>query len=280
MADPLLQFIHVSDTHILKPGQTHDFTDIAPEWETYARQITALPYTTHMAAQAVVREINALPIRVDFVLHTGDVFNDPTSPEDYRLAAEFFNPIKYPVHYLPGNHDNTGWLQSVLAGRAASVPFDYEFEVNGVQIVCLDSNDRTGNYPPHSGWLNDNQLAHLEAICTAKESRPLVVALHHAPFEIDSAPLDHLRLHNGDALHKILLHARDRLRGVYFGHIHHPVDIVQDGILYSSASSGWYQFAAWPGYGLGAIIEGADPGFSVVTITQERVFVRRHTYPI
>lgn len=280
MADIVLQFIHISDTHILKPGQTHDFSDIQPEWETYARQIMTLPYTTHAAAQAMVREINNLPARVDFVLHTGDVFNDPTSADDYDLVAELFAPIKYPLYYLPGNHDDTASLQQVLLGRDSAQPFDYEFEMNGVHIVCLDSNDRTGQYPAHSGWLNDDQLTRLETICAAADTRPLVVALHHPPFVIDSPPLDSLRLYNGDALHKILLNARDRLRGVYFGHIHHPVDVWQDGILYSSAASGWYQFAAWPEYTTGAIIEGANPGFSLVTITTERVFIRRHTYQV
>lgn len=280
MADIVLQFIHISDTHILKPGQTHDFSDIAPEWETYARQVMAMPYDTRAAAQVMVREINTLPARVDFVLHTGDVYNDPTSATDYELVSELFAPIKYPVHYLPGNHDVLAHLQTGLRKQEASAAFDYEFEVNGVQIVCLDSNDRSGQYPAHSGWLSDNQLAWLDAICGAADSRPLVVALHHPPFSIDSPPLDNLRLYNGDALHRILLKARDRLRGVYFGHIHHPIDIVQDGILYSSASSGWYQFAAWPAYNTGAIIEQATPGFSLVTITNERVFVRRHTYGV
>lgn len=282
MADPLLNFVHISDTHLLKPDTTHDFSDIEPgsTWSLYAQQIMALPYDTRTAAQALVREINALPVKVDFVLHTGDVFNDPASPDDYRDAAEIFSAVKYPIYYLPGNHDDTAGLQRVLQGRDPAASFDYQFEVNGVQFICLDSNDRTGVYPPHSGWLDDNQLTWLEAICAADDGRPLVVALHHHPFAIDVAPLDELRLYNGDALHQILLTARHRLRGVFFGHVHHPFDVVQDGIFYSSAASAWYQFAGWPEYGIASVIEGANPGFSLVTITRERTFVRRHTYSI
>jgi 3',5'-cyclic AMP phosphodiesterase CpdA len=280
MADTLLQFIHITDTHILKPGQTHDFTDVEPEWEIFAQQVVALPYDTRTATAAMVREINALPVRVDFILHTGDVFNDPTSLDDYRDAAEFFSPLKYPVHYIPGNHDDTAGLQTVLLGRDLSEPFDYQFESNGVQIVCLDSNDKTGQYPKHSGWLDDDQLARLDAICTANDTRPLVIAIHHPPFLTDSAPLDYLRLYNADALHQTLLKAHDRLRGVFCGHIHHPVDVVRDGILYSSGASAWYQFAAWPDYHIGSLIAGANPGFSLVTLTSDRVLVRRHTYPV
>ena len=32
--------------------------------------------------------------------------------------------------------------------------------------------------------------------------------------------LDPIVLRNGEALHKILLKAKDRLRGVFYGHIH------------------------------------------------------------
>ncbi|MBZ0286597.1 MAG: hypothetical protein K8I30_03215, partial [Anaerolineae bacterium] len=75
MAETYLHFIHISDTHIIKPGYKYDFTGITPEWEPYARQLATLPYDTRAAARALVREIVALPVQVDFVLHTGDVFN-------------------------------------------------------------------------------------------------------------------------------------------------------------------------------------------------------------
>ncbi|MCP5100880.1 MAG: hypothetical protein GY943_35460, partial [Chloroflexi bacterium] len=66
-------FVHISDTHI---GPTAD----------YARHGHApLP-----CAQKVVQIINTLPVKPDFVIHTGDIVTDP-EPAAYRLAAKTFS---------------------------------------------------------------------------------------------------------------------------------------------------------------------------------------------
>jgi Icc protein len=177
------------------------------------------------------------------------------------------------MHYLPGNHDVIEPFIDQLCQRDPTQPFDYEFEQKGVQVVCLDSN---GQLPSHAGWLNESQLARLDVICEADDTRPLVVALHHHPVAVDVNWLDDLMLLNGQDFHRILLQARHRLRGVFFGHIHHSIDVMVDGILYSSAASGYYQFRGWPGHPTPALEVGASPGFNVVTITPHQTFVRHY----
>lgn len=277
MPEILLQFVQLSDTHLLMPGVQPYFGDIDEELDLYARQILALPYHPAQAAEAAIREINALPLQIDFVLHTGDIGNDLKKPEEYVFMRDLFARLKYPIYYLPGNHDDVGLVQSVLQGRGASDSFEYEFERNGVQIACLDSN---GTHPPHSGWLDDRQLAWLEAICMAEDDRPLVVALHHHPIPIDVPWLDNLALLNSDAMHHILLKAKHRLRGVFYGHIHHSIDVLRDGILYSAARSAYSQFVGWPGMEVASLEEGAQSGFNVVTIQADTTYVRRHRYAV
>jgi 3',5'-cyclic AMP phosphodiesterase CpdA len=277
MPNILLQFVQLSDTHFLMPGVRPNYDDVEKELDLYSKQILALPYDGAQAAEAAVREINNLPFHVDFVLHTGDVGNDLTKPEEYAFMRDLFAKIKYPTYYLPGNHDDVGMIQTVLQGRDPAPPFDFEFEQNGVQIVCLDSN---GTTPPHSGWLDEGQLEWLEKICMAEDDRPLVIALHHHPIPIEVPWLDELALLNGEAMHKILLKAKHRIRGVFYGHIHHAVDIVRDGILYSAAPSANFQFLGWPGYEMAALDVGGLCGFNVVTITSEATFVRRYMYAV
>jgi Icc protein len=277
MSKTLLNFVHLSDTHILMPGVKPYFGDITEELDQYARQILALPYHPVQAAEAAIREINALPFHIDFVLHTGDIGNDLKRPEEYVFMRDLFAKIRCPVYYLPGNHDDLGLVQSVLQGRDASETFEYEFEQNGVQIACLDSN---GTNPPHSGWLDDSQLAWLETICMAEDDRPLVVALHHHPIPIDVPWLDELALLNGDAMHQILLKAKHRLRGVLYGHIHHAVDVVRDGILYAAAPSAYTQFIGWPGFEVASLEESGGCGFNVVTLKADTIYVRRHRYMV
>lgn len=262
-SEVLLQFIHVSDTHIsADPAYTHAEAD----------------YTAMEGAKELVRQINALPFQPDFVLHTGDVAYDPVESA-YDAAREILSDIRYPTYYLAGNHDNASMLQKKMLGREQpSSPFDYEFEVNGVQIVCLDSNG-PGQFA--GGSLIPSQLEWLDSICRTYDPRPLVIAVHHNALPI-GAPFwdDFMRMSNGEDFHRTLMPAQKRLRGVFFGHVHQSTETYRDGILYSSVPSTWYQLHCWPGQS--GILEdrGAEPGFNVVTITRSQTFIRRHRFPV
>jgi Icc protein len=259
----LLRFIHISDTHIsADPAYT------LPEAD----------HTPMAGASELVRQINALPFTPDFVLHTGDVTFDPV-PSAYEAARAILEQIRYPTYYLVGNHDDSALLQKTMLERSSIVtPFDYEFEFNGVQIICLDSN---GPAKLPGGSLTMAQLEWLEGICKAPDTRPLVVALHHNVLPI-GAPFwdDFMRLSNGEDMHRVLLAARQRLRGVFFGHVHQATETYRDGILYSSVLSSWYQLHCWPGQANIQEDRGADPGFNVVTITRSQTFIRRHRFPV
>jgi 3',5'-cyclic-AMP phosphodiesterase len=225
----LLTFIHISDTHIYAdPAYTGGF----------------VPFSPYAGVAEMVKQINALPFHVDFVLHTGDVMTDPANPEDYLVARDLLSPIRYPVYYLPGNHDRPEAMQQFLLQTdhlAVNRKMDYQFVINDVQIVCLD----TSMPGTAAGHVNDDQLSWLEAICVAADDRPLVVALHHHALPLLAPWLDAIALDNGEALHHVLLHARARLRGVFYGHIHENTATTRDGITYYSALSGWFQTRTW-----------------------------------
>jgi Icc protein len=269
-SQPLLQFVHVSDTHLLAPDQVKDFTGISPELALYAEQVSSLPYHTYTAGERLVREINALPLALDFVLHTGDIAGE--SYADYALLAKLFQQSKYPVIFVPGNHDRGADIRALTQREAEMV---WEYDINGVQIVCLDSSQAEID---SGGWLHDAQLERLDAICQADDTRPLIVSVHHHPFPMGVQWLDDLQLGNGEALHAILLRARSRLRGVFHGHVHHSMDVIKDGLLYSSVASAAYQFTGWPGHTQAPLDMNADPGFNVVTVSRDSTTVRHHRY--
>jgi Icc protein len=262
-SETLLRFVHISDTHIsADPEYTHAEAD----------------YPAMAGAKELVRQINALPFQPDFVLHTGDVAFDP-DPAAYEAARVILQEIQFPTYYLVGNHDNSELLQKTMLGRTEIVtPFDYEFAINGVQIVCVDSN---GPAKFAGGSLSAAQLEWLESISKSFDTRPLVVAVHHNALPI-GAPFwdDFMRMSNGEDFHRVLLPAQRRLRGVFFGHVHQGTETYRDGILYSSVLSSWYQLHCWPGQS--GILEDreADPGFDVVTITRTQTFIRRHRFRV
>jgi Icc protein len=259
----MLNFIHISDTH-LNPDPTYT--------GTYA------DYSSLEGTRALVEQVNALPFTPDFVLHTGDVVYDPL-PEAYEIAAEVLGGIKYPTYYLAGNHDHAPTLQRALMGRREVIaPLYYEFEVNGVQIICLDSN---GPVEVPRGYVTAEQLASLEGLCSAQDERPLMVAVHHNPVPVGIAWLDEfMAVQNGEDLHRALLPARQRMRGVFFGHVHQNIEMYRDGILYSSVLSSWCQFHAWPGMPDTTPDLHADPGFNHVMITRDQTFIRRYRFRV
>jgi Icc protein len=268
----MLTFIHITDTH-LHPD---------PNYKKHYSSFSPLA-----GSQAVIRAIQSLPFKADFVLHTGDVTHD-LKGEDCRIVNEVFAPLDLPIYYVAGNHDDAESLQTVIMGTDALQKHPhYELEIKGVQIVCLDSNAKTtGNgarIASPAGYIPEAQIEWLEGITASTDPRPLIVAVHHNPV-ISGVPwLDTvMRLVNGADLHRALLPARDRLRGVFYGHTHMPMDIYRDGILYSAGASAWCQFQAYPGVEIDGILEdkGALPGFSVVTVGEHGTTIRRHTVRI
>lgn len=263
MVEPLVTFIHISDTHIhSNPDHSRDFALYSPNW----------------GAKELVQTINALPYAVDFVLHTGDVVYNPVSAM-YTVARDILSQLKYPIHYVAGNHDAAGILQNMLIQQGdASLQVHYTFTVNGVQFVVVDSN---GPATPPAGYFTNTQLSWLNNICSADDDRPLVIATHHNVLPVGIPWLDdYMGVKNWADFHEALLPAKHRIRGIFSGHVHQHIDIVRDGILYASTASSWAQFSSYPTLDKTTSDIGAEPGFSLVTISREQTFIRRCRFPI
>lgn len=262
----MLRFVHISDTHI-----TTDEGYIKP----YAR------YTPLHGARALIDALNALPFTPDFFLHTGDIAYDPDE-RVYPFIRELFSALKAPVYYIAGNHDDRQAMQTELMRRDALQKYPhYELELGGVQCVFVDSN-ATDNVP--RGRISDEQLEWLDALCARDDERPLMIAVHHNPLAVGVAWMDAtMCIENGEDFHAIVRQARDRLRGVFHGHIHQNYDVFRDGVLYSAAASSWCAFQAHPGVVWDGTItpdHNTPPGYSVVTITPEQTTVRRHAFRV
>lgn len=257
----LVTFAHISDTHL------HVDTDHTSEMIDYP----ALP-----SVQALIQQINTFPAEIDLVLHTGDIMHHPESAADYQIAQETFAQLKFPVHYIPGNHDRVAWVQQMMLERAGAdlTPHtDYEFEHNGVQFVMLDSHRPEDEEGAH-GHFSPAQLNWLDARCSAADPRPLVVGVHHHTLPLEAPWLDRIGFRNGIVFHNTLLKARDRLRGVFYGHIHESTVTVREGIAYYSAQSAWFQTRTYHDADAPLRDEMREPGFNLVTLTERDTFVR------
>lgn len=265
MSTDTVYFVHISDTHI-GPSPGYNLRGHYP-----------LP-----CAQRMVQIINDLPQRPDFVIHTGDVVTDP-DPLSYRLAAETFSPLNVPTYYVNGNHDRAvdithylsmGTKEDVVLGPER---LTYTFEVKGYRFLVLDAKGPASMDP--QGLLPDSQLE-LVATEALVDGPPLVVFVHFPVLPLNSIWMDNnMLIANGDVLHRALLPARNRLRGVFYGHVHQHMQTVRDGIPYFSVASVFSQFGAWPQDITTFYDLEHPPGYAFVHLMPKQTIIHQHTFP-
>ncbi len=258
-----LRFVHITDTHV---GPT-------PEHEVMGHR--CLP-----TLEALIEQINGLPFEPDFILHNGDIVDDH-SEESYRVARSFLQKLRAPIFYVMGNHDRPAPMQHVLLGKSEAVDrYDYYTEINGVGLAVFDSR---GPIDP-GGTLAAAQLDTLRNLCQPK-GPPLIIALHHQPVPLDIQWLDRgwedrqMALDCGEAFLDAIRPARERIRGVFFGHVHRSCQVLRDGILFCAPPSACAQIEAWPTNSEPIHALAELPGFNIVTISAEQVVVRQYTFP-
>ena len=260
-----LYFVHISDTHF---GTDRNFIRHG--------------HKTWPCARDLVKRINSLPCRPDFVVHTGDVASKPV-PAAYALAAETLGELKMPIYYVTGNHDTAlGIKRHLSSGPCELLSNDenllsYRFDKGGYRFLIIDAR-APDEMDPH-GLLSELQLSIIhDEIHTG--SLPLLLFLHFSVLPINSTWFDkNMLIVNGSKLHEELLYARDRVKGVFHGHLHFPRVTSCDGILYSSVASSFANFSAWPGE---PELQGDEslPGFNFVQLMPTgEMIIHNHTIP-
>ncbi|MCB1062152.1 MAG: metallophosphoesterase [Verrucomicrobiae bacterium] len=222
--------IHLSDTHI---GPSRDFE--------------VRGASSRERLDRIVRAIGSLDFVPDFVIHTGDMVDDP-DPRSYAVAAEALAPLGSPLYCVTGNHDDAGMIRDgVPMGPMTPLTDDperltYHFELPGLRSFVLDAK-LLGSDDPH-GEVPENQLVALQKALAA-DDKPFAIFVHFPPFGIHSSWIDdHLPLRNGEALHELIRsQSLNRIRGVFFGHLHRDVQQYRDGVLYSGVSSPVCEFS-------------------------------------
>lgn len=258
-------FVHIGDTHF---GPTAGFSRHGHEPLSCARRMVEI--------------INNLPQRPDFVIHTGDVTNEPDDAA-YRLAAETFAQLEAPIYYVVGNHDTAAGIRRYLP-MAPKVDVDadpdrlsYAFEVKGCRFLVLDARGPDEIDP--NGLLPESQL---EVIAreTGPDGPPLTVFLHYPVIAMNSIWMDkNMLVLNGDVLHEALRQSGRRLRGVFYGHVHQHMQNICDGVRYTSTASVFSQFAAWPADVNVRFDPDEPPGYSFVHLLPDQTIVHHHSFP-
>jgi 3',5'-cyclic AMP phosphodiesterase CpdA len=169
----------------------------------------------------IVDAVNALPMPIEFVVHTGDMLADSIgngSVVSNGLAA--MSQLKAPVHYVPGNHD----ISKKRAKSAAALyrtyfgPLSHRAEFHGV--VCLflyteplvATGSRVEGYEPLD-WLKEQlKLA---------GNQPVLIFQHGPPVEdvVGSKNSPGWSAESRDAMEAVVGH-NPRVKAIVAGHFH------------------------------------------------------------
>ena len=204
----------ISDLHIKPPGAL-----------AYRRVDTAA-----CLARTVAR-LNTLTPRPDAVLITGDLV-DRGSLEEYRHLKTLLDTLDIPYWLLIGNHDAREPLREVFAERPelreGGEFVHYAVDLGPLRVIALDSME-----PGQSaGTLCEARLAWLAQELDAARGKPVVVALHHPPFDCGIGHMDAIRLDAkaAQAL-EALIAQHPNVERVVCGHVHRPMFVRFGGTI-------------------------------------------------
>lgn len=195
--------------------------------------------TNHYLAMAV-EQLNRLHPQPDLVVATGDLVDERTEAE-YRMLQVLLAPLKAPLYFAMGNHDDRGAFRKVFADLPymPSTGFvQYVLDEYPVRIIVLDTLVDGEGY----GTMDADRLAWLDARLADNSQKPTVLFMHHPPFATGIQGMDRLRCRGAEPLAEIISRY-PCVQRVACGHLHRSIQTVWAGTLGSVAPSVAHQVA-------------------------------------
>lgn len=252
-----LKFVHLTDPHLLSPGCALHGSD--PSWRL-RRAVTSINNEHSDAA---------------FVVVTGDL-TDRGELAAYAALAECLAPLKMSVHLAVGNHDERAAFSTTFPATPTTPEgfVQYAFDAGGVRHIVLDSLETGVGY----GVFCERRAAWLVAELTQSASSPVMLYIHHPPCPVGMAAMDRIALRDTRPLREALLPHRERIRHLFFGHLHRPVAGSWLGIPMSTVRGTNHQVALQLGNTPKAIGSHEPPQYAVVLTEDESTVVHLHDF--
>jgi len=188
-------------------------------------------------AVAAVAALDPVP---DVIVGTGDL-TDFGRPDEYELLRELLAPLKPPIYFIPGNHDDRAAMRTAFRGDGylpADGFLNYTVEDYPLRIVALDT--LVPGEP--GGQLCDERLRWLDRTLAQAPDRPTVILMHHPPFATGIAHMDSMGLDGADGFAAVLAR-HPQVERVLCGHVHRSMQTLMAGRIVSTAPSTAHQVA-------------------------------------
>ena len=214
--------VQLSDLHIREPGQL-----------AYGRIDTA-PYL-----KTAVQSVLALKQQPDAVVITGDL-TDFGRASEYAHLAELLSPLPMPIYLMPGNHDDRTQLRRSFPSHSylgTDGFIQYAVTIGNLYLLAIDTTVPEKSY----GGLGKEQLAWLEARLADCQSKRVIIAMHHPPFQTLIGHMDEIGLLEGAAELEALVAKHPNIERIICGHLHRAIDVRFGGSIASTAPAPAHQ---------------------------------------
>ena len=201
----------------------------------------------------------------ELILLTGDLAHNGEY-EAYQHLKELIDATAIPAYWLPGNHDNYGLMQSELSSQYLHPK--KLFHHKDWCFILLNSCLENAQYG--EGTFAETELDWLAEELEANSETPTAIAMHHHPVNTGIDWLEQMSVLNSPDFHKII-GQHPQVKVVCFGHIHHQVDVFQNGIHFFGTPATCTQVT--PAHQTeieGEIQSWQQPGFRIIELQDDR----------
>lgn len=168
------------------------------------------------------------------ILLTGDLSQDETV-QAYERIAEKLKDFHCPKYWIPGNHDDTHYIDQVFSQHRILPQRHIIFDK--WQFILLDSKKLNAV----EGQLDSDQFELIRNSLGEYPQHHTMIFLHHHPLPVGSRWLDNLMLTNADEFWETI-EPFHHIKAVICGHVHQEHEAKRGDIMFYSTPSTCFQF--------------------------------------
>jgi len=248
-----MKLIHITDLHLMPPGETLWGLDPLARFDAALADIAA-----HHADAALCAITGDLTEKGDIAA--------------YALLRERLAGFPIPTRLILGNHDDRANYLKVFGGADETGHVQHVLKHEGRHLLFLD----TLKGPPSSAGLYDApRRAWLEARLAEAGGAPAYLFMHHPPFDISHPLMDLIKLDDAEAF-AALIKGHD-IRHIFFGHAHRTISGSWNGIGFSALPSLNHQLPLVGG-SVETVYSDEPPMYAAVTLADAMTLVHSDAF--
>ena len=251
-----MKFIHLTDLHLLEPGNLL--------WGIDA----------HTNVRNCLADITKWHSDAEFCVISGDLA-DRAEPTAYEWLKQELSAFQIPTHLMIGNHDGRApFRQSFPAIPCDDHGFiQSSFKTPGGTVILLD----TFKGGTSAGQYCDKRQDWLRAQLAEAKDDPVWLFMHHPPFDISIPYMDRIKLEEHEEFAEIIA-AHPNIRHLFFGHVHRALFVNWRGIACTALPSSCHQIPLDREAIHGKPYSVGPPMYAVVFAAEDQVTVHFEPY--